>query len=156
MMTVRPNPRGEHGINSREEAENEQTDALVVDADHQVHGETTIESSQRQGEQGLAAPAAASGGRRRGRRKVMKKKMLKDDEGYLGSHPFHDARASPCSRRLMCTPVTKEEPAWESFSEDEPAPKESTPASTVSSVTKGKKATGKPGQGNIMSFFGKR
>ncbi|KAI4242111.1 MAG: hypothetical protein L6R40_004153 [Gallowayella cf. fulva] len=132
MMTVRPNPRGEHGINSREEAENEQTDALVVDADHQVHGETTIESSQRQGEQGLAAPAAASGGRRRGRRKVMKKKMLKDDEGYL------------------------EEPAWESFSEDEPAPKESTPASTVSSVTKGKKATGKPGQGNIMSFFGKR
>ncbi|KAK0512148.1 hypothetical protein JMJ35_005276 [Cladonia borealis] len=73
-----------------------------------------------------------SGGRRRGRRKVMKKKTIKDEEGYL---------------------VTKEEPAWESFSEDEPATKERTAAS---SMAKGKKAGGKPGQGNIMSFFGKK
>ncbi|KAI4277199.1 MAG: hypothetical protein L6R38_005481 [Xanthoria sp. 2 TBL-2021] len=81
------------------------------------------------------APAAASGGRRRGRRKVMKKKTIKDEEGYL---------------------VTKEEPGWESFSEDEPAPKEATPVSTAPSNSKGKKTAGKPGQGNIMSFFGKK
>ena len=54
--------------------------------------------------------------------------------------------------------MTKEEPAWESFSEDEPPPqKQKTPASTATSSTeKGKKAGGKPGQGNIMSFFGKK
>jgi len=53
--------------------------------------------------------------------------------------------------------VTKEEPAWESFSEDEPPPqKDKTPASTASSMGKGKKGGGKVGQGNIMSFFGKK
>ncbi|KAI4152571.1 MAG: hypothetical protein LQ341_000678 [Variospora aurantia] len=78
---------------------------------------------------------ATTGGRRRGRRKVMKKKMLKDEEGYL---------------------VTKEEPAWESFSEDEPPPKEVALMPTVSSTARGRKAAGMPGQGNIMSFFGKR
>ncbi|KAL2039809.1 hypothetical protein N7G274_007209 [Stereocaulon virgatum] len=82
-------------------------------------------------------PVVVTEGRRRGRRKVMKKRMIKDEEGYL---------------------VTKEEPAWESFSEDEPPPqKEKTPTSTTSSaIGKGKKAIAKPGQGNIMSFFGKR
>ncbi|CAL8578247.1 CDC27 protein [Xanthoria parietina] len=84
-------------------------------------------------------PAAAPrGGRRRGRRQVMKKKTIKDEEGYL---------------------VTKEEPGWESFSEDEPAPKEAVtaaPVSTAPSTSKVKKAAGKPGQGNIMSFFGKK
>ncbi|KAL9041754.1 MAG: hypothetical protein Q9214_004000 [Letrouitia sp. 1 TL-2023] len=80
---------------------------------------------------------AAGGTRRRGRRKVMKKKMLKDEEGYL---------------------VTKEEPVWESFSEDEPAPKARLPASTnPPPASKGKKsAGGKAEQGNIMSFFGKK
>lgn len=72
-----------------------------------------------------------SGGRRRGRRRVMKKKTVKDEEGYL---------------------VTKEEPVWESFSEDEPAPKKmKTPVSSLSTA-KGKKA----GQGSIMSFFSKK
>ena len=76
-----------------------------------------------------------SGGRRRGRRKVMKKKTIKDEEGYL---------------------VTKEEPAWESFSEDEPdSQKERAPVSSAS--LKGRKTgVAKPGQGNIMSFFGKK
>ncbi|KAI9873671.1 MAG: hypothetical protein M1830_010730 [Pleopsidium flavum] len=79
--------------------------------------------------------AVASGLRRRGRRRIMKKKTIKDEEGYL---------------------VTKEEPVWESFSEDEPEPhKTNTPASTASSLGKGKKANAKPGQGNIMSFFTK-
>lgn len=50
--------------------------------------------------------------------------------------------------------VTKEEPVWESFSEDEPvAPRDMKPAS---SAGKGKKANVKAGQGNIMSFFGKK
>ncbi len=53
--------------------------------------------------------------------------------------------------------MTKEEPVWESFSEDEPERhKADTPASTASSVSKGKKGNGKPGQGNIMSFFTKK
>lgn len=38
---------------------------------------------------------------------------------------------------------------WESFSEDEPAPKK-----PAVNVAKGKGA--KAGQGNIMSFFGKK
>lgn len=75
-----------------------------------------------------------SDGRRRGRRRVMKKKVTKDAEGYL---------------------VTKEEPAWESFSEDEPAPapKRTKLPSASAPVSKG---TAKKGQGNITNFFGKR
>ncbi|KAL9120787.1 MAG: hypothetical protein Q9187_002662 [Circinaria calcarea] len=85
-------------------------------------------------------PLTLPGGRRRGRRKVMKKKMLKDEEGYL---------------------VTKEEVAWESFSEDEPAPPALKPKAPASSNTgpvpaKGKKTGANPGQGNIMNFFGKK
>ena len=83
-----------------------------------------------------------AGGRRRGRRRVMKKKHFKDAEGYM---------------------VTKEEPAWESFSEDEVVPKVKKPAVTASNPVKssgkeekGKKGASKPGQGNIMSFFAKK
>ncbi|KAI9724120.1 MAG: hypothetical protein M1812_000839 [Candelaria pacifica] len=77
-----------------------------------------------------------SGGRRRGKRRVMKKKTVKDDEGYL---------------------VTREEPGWESFSEEEPKPqKPKTPAPTSSASSKAKKSGGKPGQGNLMSFFSKK
>ncbi|KAH0547723.1 hypothetical protein FGG08_000213 [Glutinoglossum americanum] len=82
--------------------------------------------------------APSGGGRRRGRRKVMKKKTIKDEEGYI---------------------VTREEPVWESFSEAEPEPpKPKTPTSTASSTgpNKSRKSAGKPGQGNIMSFFGKK
>ncbi|KAE9371793.1 hypothetical protein N431DRAFT_484249 [Stipitochalara longipes BDJ] len=78
--------------------------------------------------------SVVSGGRRRGRRRIMKKKTVKDAEGYL---------------------VTKEEPVWESFSEDE-APAPAKPKVSASSTTKGKKSTAKTGQGNIMSFFGKK
>lgn len=45
--------------------------------------------------------------------------------------------------------VTVEEPAWESFSEDEPAPP---PKKKAAVSAPGKKA----GQGNIMSFFSKK
>ena len=54
--------------------------------------------------------------------------------------------------------MTKEEPAWESFSEDEPVPaaKPRLSSSMASTVGRPKKAATKPGQGNIMSFFGKK
>ncbi|KAI9800312.1 MAG: hypothetical protein M1833_003426 [Piccolia ochrophora] len=79
-------------------------------------------------------PVITSNGRRRGKRKVTKKKTVKDEEGYL---------------------VTREEPIWESFSEDEPAPPPKVKAKTGPSK-EGKKSTAKPGQGSITSFFGKR
>ncbi|TVY53496.1 hypothetical protein LCER1_G003020 [Lachnellula cervina] len=80
-------------------------------------------------------PPIVSGGRRRGRRRVMKKKTVKDDEGYL---------------------VTKDEMAWESFSEEEPAPAPKPKMQSSSMTTKGKKPPAKTGQGSIMSFFGKK
>ncbi|KAF7947543.1 hypothetical protein EAE96_008629 [Botrytis aclada] len=77
--------------------------------------------------------ASTSSGRRRGRRRVMKKRTVKDEDGYL---------------------VTKQEAAWESFSEDEPAPAPKAKAAPVS--TKPKKDAPKKGQGDIMAFFGKK
>ncbi|KAF7903653.1 uncharacterized protein EAF01_006702 [Botrytis porri] len=77
--------------------------------------------------------ATTSSGRRRGRRRVMRKRTVKDEDGYL---------------------VTKQEAAWESFSEDEPAPAPKAKAASVS--TKAKKDVPKKGQGNIMAFFGKK
>ncbi|PGH23726.1 hypothetical protein AJ80_02154 [Polytolypa hystricis UAMH7299] len=76
---------------------------------------------------------APTGRRRRSRRQVMKKQVTKDEDGYL---------------------VTKEEPVWESFSEDEAPP----PAKRKPAVSAGAKAKGAPktGQGSIMSFFGKK
>ncbi|KAJ5770284.1 uncharacterized protein N7511_002335 [Penicillium nucicola] len=79
----------------------------------------------------LKEEVTVQGGRRRGKRQVMKKKTVKDEEGYL---------------------VTREEASWESFSEDEPAPKKK-PAVNVPKAKAGKAGQG---QGNIMSFFGKK
>lgn len=86
--------------------------------------------------------------RRRGKRQVMKKRTMKDEDGYL---------------------VTKEEAAWESFSEDEPEPEpirkelpktsSGSPKSqsqTQSQAKAGPKKKGAGGGGNIMSFFGKK
>ncbi|KAL4883434.1 DNA polymerase subunit Cdc27 [Aspergillus karnatakaensis] len=81
----------------------------------------------------LRVETTTKGGRRRGRRQVMKKAVKKDSEGYL---------------------VTVEEPSWESFSEDEPAPPPPKKKPAVS-APKGKPGA-KAGQGNIMSFFGKK
>ncbi|KAI1927949.1 CDC27 protein [Ophidiomyces ophidiicola] len=78
------------------------------------------------------APTITHSGQRRGKRQVVKKKTFKDADGYL---------------------VTKEEKVWESFSEDEPEPPKKRPA--VSTAGK-PKATPKTGQGNLMSFFGKK
>ncbi|KAL8668713.1 MAG: hypothetical protein Q9168_006671 [Polycauliona sp. 1 TL-2023] len=115
-------------------------DEAMPSPDAQPSQEPATSKASEKQEPTISTPAATattttSGGRRRGRRKVMKKKTIKDEEGYL---------------------VTKEEPGWESFSEDEPAPREATPVSTALSNPKTKKTTGRPGQGNIMSFFGKK
>lgn len=89
------------------------------------------------------------GGRRRGKRKIMKKKTVKDDEGYLGETLWTSE-----IRKHRLTPkaftVTVEEPAWESFSEEEPVAPPKKKAAISSSTTK------KAGQGNIMSFFSKK
>jgi len=54
------------------------------------------------------------------------------------------------------TTVTKEETVWESFSEDEPAPKPKSKLQASTTTAKSKKGAEKRGQGNIMSFFGKK
>lgn len=104
--------------------------------------------------------AQVSSGRGRGRRRVMKKKTIRDEEGYLG------ALKKLCYIRLdlhdfciltHCFSVTKEELAWESFSEDEPMKNKPKPSSSLpTSSDKSKKGTNKAGQGSIMSFFGKK
>ena len=73
-------------------------------------------------------------GRRRGKRRIMRKRMIKDAEGYL---------------------VSREEPGWESFSEEDvPPPKPKSKPTVSSGGKKGQPA--KKSQGNIMSFFGKK
>ena len=59
--------------------------------------------------------------------------------------------------RKLTPPVTKEEAAWESFSEDEPAPpsKKAKVSAPPPAAKAGAKKGGK-GQGNIMSFFAKK
>ncbi|KAJ8067777.1 hypothetical protein OCU04_003378 [Sclerotinia nivalis] len=96
--------------------------------------ETPIEESEEEKAKEEEPVTTTSNGRRRGRRRVMKKRTVKDEDGYL---------------------VTKQEQAWESFSEDEPplAPKAK---ASVPTTSKSKKDAPKKGQGNIMSFFGKK
>jgi DNA polymerase delta subunit 3 len=96
-------------------------------------------------------------GRRRGRRRVMKKKTVKDEDGYLGKF-IYSSNSKRASCRIDNGAVTKEEAAWESFSEDEPAPKKikAQPAASTTSRPAAKKGGAKAGQGNIMSFFSKK
>ncbi|KAL5045490.1 hypothetical protein BDW71DRAFT_183847 [Aspergillus fruticulosus] len=116
----------------RKMMEDEDEDEEMLDATEPPTEPETIDKPPPK-QEGLKVEAIVTGGRRRGRRQVMKKAVKKDSEGYL---------------------VTVEEPSWESFSEDEPAapPPKKKP---VVSAPKGKAGT-KAGQGNIMSFFGKK
>lgn len=82
----------------------------------------------------------------------MKKRTVKDDEGYLGKFSL----STIAIIKLTDGTVTKEEPVWESFSEDEPVEKPKPRAQASSASTKAKKPAAKAGQGNIMSFFGKK
>ncbi|KAJ5348792.1 DNA polymerase delta subunit [Penicillium brevicompactum] len=112
--------------------DDEADDEEMPDADEEPEREITpVEAPPPIKPAELKEEVTVNGGRRRGKRQVMKKTTVKDEEGFL---------------------VTREEPTWESFSEDEPAPKK-----PAVNVPKGKAS--KPqaqGQGNIMSFFGKK
>lgn len=81
----------------------------------------------------------------------MKKVVKKDSEGYLGESMLLLGEIPDLANIF---PVTVEEPSWESFSEDEPAPPPPKKKPGVS-APKGKPGA-KAGQGNIMSFFGKK
>lgn len=123
-------------------------DEEMPDADEEPEREPTpVEQPPPPKPAELKEEVTVQGGRRRGKRQVMKKRTIKDEEGYLGKYYSFPVRPYTKLRT-----VTREEPTWESFSEDEPAPPKKKPA--VSVAPKGK--AGKPGQGNIMSFFGKK
>ncbi|KAF4555611.1 DNA polymerase subunit Cdc27-like protein [Elsinoe fawcettii] len=126
-------------------------DDEMVDADGAGKGEVEREQAEEADEakeEEKSAPEVedkgevkVENGRRRGRRRVMKKRTVKDEEGYL---------------------VTKEEAAWESFSEEDvpPPSKKAKPsimaqAAAKSTGDKGGKKGGK-GQNSIMSFFAKK
>ncbi|KAJ5812946.1 DNA polymerase subunit Cdc27 [Penicillium robsamsonii] len=109
--------------------DDEADDEEMPDADEEPREPTPVEQPLPSKPAELKEEVTVQGGRRRGKRQVMKKKTVKDEEGYL---------------------VTREEATWESFSEDEPVPKKK-PAVNVP-----KKAGKAAGQGNIMSFFGKK
>ncbi|CAG8128988.1 unnamed protein product [Penicillium olsonii] len=112
--------------------DDEADDEEMPDADEEPQRELTpVEAPPPIKPAELKEEVTVQGGRRRGKRQVMKKTTVKDEEGFL---------------------VTREEPTWETFSEDEPAPKK--PAVNVPKSKPGK-AQGQ-GQGNIMSFFGKK
>ncbi|CAG8254077.1 unnamed protein product [Penicillium nalgiovense] len=110
--------------------DDEADDEEMPDADEEPREPTPAEQPPPSKPAELKEEVTVQGGRRRGKRQVMKKKTVKDEEGYL---------------------VTREEATWESFSEDEPVPKKK-PAVNVPKAKAGKAA----GQGNIMSFFGKK
>ncbi|KAJ5604038.1 hypothetical protein N7537_006994 [Penicillium hordei] len=110
--------------------DDEADDEEMPDADEEPREPTPVEQLPPPKPAELKEEVTVQGGRRRGKRQVMKKKTVKDEEGYL---------------------VTREEATWESFSEDEPVPKKK-PAVNVPKAKAGKAA----GQGNIMSFFGKK
>ncbi|KAJ5195971.1 hypothetical protein N7449_006450 [Penicillium cf. viridicatum] len=110
--------------------DDEADDEEMPDADEEPREPTPVEQPPPPKPAELKEEVTVQGGRRRGKRQVMKKKTVKDEEGYL---------------------VTREEATWESFSEDEPVPKKK-PAVNVPKAKAGKAA----GQGNIMSFFGKK
>jgi len=116
-----------------EEDEDEDVSVPNPEPEPEEVDETVLENEKSKEEPEPAV--TVSGGRRRGKRRVMRKKTIKDDEGYL---------------------VTIEEPAWESFSEDEPAAPPVKTRPSVASGSKGKKVPDKKGQGSIMSFFGKK
>ena len=119
-----------------EPAEEENVD--WSDSDHEKPGTASEKPDSAPATQEDTGPK-----RKRGKRKVMKKRTMKDEDGYL---------------------VTKEEEAWESFSESDtekekqkafagfqkkaPPPSKKAAAPASSGAAGGKK--------NIMSFFGKK
>ncbi|KAG0129555.1 DNA polymerase subunit Cdc27 [Tuber indicum] len=123
---IKPKPKRRVKEEVSEEEEEEAEEIQEV--------ETPPESKPVELPAGSVVNAVTEGGRRRGRRKVNKKVQVKDEDGYL---------------------VTKFEPAWESFSEEEPVPK---PKPKPKPAPKSKKKNAGPvtGQGSINSYFFKK
>lgn len=146
-----------------EEDDDEETPSAPQSEPEPVEEEETILEQEKPKVEPEPA-ITVSGGRRRGKRRVVRKKTVTDDDGYLGkllSPPLEaefDLALVLSDSTYLLYIVTIEEPAWESFSEDEPvAPPVKSRAPLIStSGPKGKKAPEKKGQGNIMSFFGKK
>src|SRR6266516_47881 len=115
----------------------------------QVKPQSTQESDE------MVSLNVVSNGRRRGRRRVMKKRTVKDEEGFLGRYLLIIVlETAPNIQSLV---VTRNEHVWESYSEEESGSTHSkTPASSAGAVKSKKGTTSKAGQGNIMSFFGKK
>lgn len=135
-----------------DEDQNDESDVVLEDMHPESSKDTPASQSTEEAVQ-------VTGGRRRGRRRVMKKKTIKDEEGYLGMFSCYLTSCYISVTICLCVTliVTREEAAWESFSEDEPLkPKSKAPSSLPPSSDKSKKGSGKAGQGNIMSFFGKK
>lgn len=145
-----PEPKNEESGSTRQSRKDRQAELrrMMEESDEEEPGKPDSpveepieeEESQPEPESKAEEPAeivsSAANGRRRGRRRVTRKKQVMDDKGYL---------------------VTIQEQAWESFSEEE-APPPSKPKPVMAKVepaTKPKKGAAK-GQGNIMSFFGKK
>lgn len=122
----------------------------AVNASEEAHEEAEVEPEPQPKEE-PEETVTVTNGRRRGRRRIMKKKTVQDEEGYLGMFLFL-YRGSALT--LTCLTVTREEPGWESFSEEEPVAKKPK-VTAAQSAPKPKKAAPK-GQGNIMSFFSKK
>ncbi|KAH9219633.1 DNA polymerase subunit Cdc27 [Leptodontidium sp. 2 PMI_412] len=137
--TYAPPPPSKEIVDSDRKSRKEREAALKKMMEDEDEDEVVVKPKPKRKEKEIVdkeeIPITVSGGRRRGRRRVMKKKTVKDDEGYL---------------------VTKEEPVWESFSEDEPVEKPKPKAQASNTTAKTKKSAAKAGQGNIMSFFGKK
>jgi DNA polymerase delta subunit 3 len=137
----------------RQMMEEDDEDEVMADAptvDEAVEEGSPIDEIPKEEEK--QETVTVQGGRRRGRRRVMKKRTMKDDEGYLGMF----VGTFTVLNMLIVITVTKEEAVWESFSEEEPEPKKKKTLLAAPTTAKGKKASGKAGQGNIMSFFGKK
>lgn len=131
--------------------EDEEMPDAVEPAEEPAEEALTIDQPPKKEE--LKEQVTVVGGRRRGRRQIMKKKTVKDEEGYLGMYPCRLVHDLNLTLFAFDSTVTVEEPAWESFSEDEPAPlPKKKPAVSSAKAKPG----GKPGQGNIMSFFSKK
>ena len=116
-----------------EETNEANEDSEMVDASSPSNPIDAPERTKARSPSPSAPAPEISNGRRRGRRKIMKKKTMKDAEGYL---------------------VTKEEPAWESFSEEDKPVAPPKPKVQVA-VAKGRPTSSAKNQGNLMAFLGK-
>ncbi|KAL9088435.1 MAG: hypothetical protein Q9165_006159 [Trypethelium subeluteriae] len=112
----------------------EQLRKMMEDEDEEMADAPSAETTAQEDEVQESKPIDRPASRDSAAGKEATVTTKKDEDGYL---------------------VTKEEPVWESFSEEEPEQKKAKPIAVNSSTAKGKKAA-KAGQGNIMNFFAKK